>query len=72
MKSIHLLLSTVFLIFAAVWARAAAQGLEQALVSTGFECCVQGLRAGTRAFSTINFLRPARISTKAFQQSLEK
>jgi hypothetical protein len=65
MKSIHLLLSAVLLTLAAVWARAAAQGLEQALVSTGVECCVKGLRARTRAFSNINSFWPARIFTRA-------
>ena len=42
---------------------AAAQGLDQALVSTGVECCMKGLRG--RVFSDINFLWPARIFTKA-------
>jgi hypothetical protein len=65
MKSIHLLFSAVLLTLATVWARAAAQGLEQALVSIGVECCVKGLRARTRLFSNINSLWPARIFTRA-------
>jgi hypothetical protein len=64
MKSIDLLLSGGLLTLATVWARAATQGLEQALVSTGVECCLKGLRARTRVFSNINFLWPARIFTK--------
>ena len=65
MKSMHLLLSAMLLTVATVWARAAAQGLEQALVSMGIECCVKGLRARTRAFSNVNFLWPVRIFTTA-------
>ena len=65
MKSIQLLLSVVLVATTTVWARAAAQGLEQALVSIVVECCVRGLRARTRVFSNINFLWPARIFTKA-------
>ncbi len=63
MKFIHLLLSAVLLTSATVWARAAAQGLDQALVSIGVECCMKGLRA--RVFPNINFLWPARIFTRA-------
>jgi hypothetical protein len=55
MKSIHLLFSTVLLTLAAMWVRAATQGVEPALISAGVEFCVQGLRAGTKAFSNINF-----------------
>ena len=63
MKSIHFLLSAVLLVLATVWARAAAQGLDQALISIGVECCMKGLRA--RVFPNINFLWPARIFTRA-------
>jgi hypothetical protein len=49
MKSIYLLLAAVLLMMATVWARAAAQGIEQALVSIGVEWCLKVLRAGTRA-----------------------
>jgi hypothetical protein len=55
-KCIHLLLSAMLLTVATVWARASAQGIEQALVSTGVECCVKALRARTKALSIINFL----------------
>jgi hypothetical protein len=64
MKSIHLLLSAALLTLAAAWARAAAQGLEQAFISIGVECCVKGLRA-RRKGSHINFLWPAGIFTRA-------
>ena len=67
MKSTHLLLSAVLLTLATVWARAAAQGLEQALVSIAVDRCSKVLRARTRAFPNINFLWPARISTKALE-----
>ena len=53
MKSIHLLLTAVLLTVATVWARAAAQGIEQALISIGVECCLKVLRAGTRALPNI-------------------
>ena len=59
MKSIHLLLAAVLLMMATVWARAAAQGIEQALISIGVECCLKVLRAGTRALpNTIASIRP--------------
>jgi hypothetical protein len=48
MKSMHLLLAAVFLTAATVWARAAAQGIEQALVSIGVEYCLKVLKARRR------------------------
>ena len=68
MKSIQLLLSTVVLTAAAVRARAAAQGLDQALISLGVECCVKILRARTGAFSNIHFLWLARIFARAIER----
>jgi hypothetical protein len=53
MKSIHVPLSAMILPAAIVWARAAAQGLEQALVSMAVEYCSKGLRARIRAFPNI-------------------
>ena len=67
MKSIYLLLSAVLLATTTVWARAAVQGLDQALVSIGVECCVRGLRARTRVFSNINFLWSVKIFTRALE-----
>jgi hypothetical protein len=66
MKSMNLLLATVLLTVATVWARAAAQGIEQALVSIGVECCLKVLRARTRALpNTISSVWPdKRISEK--------
>jgi hypothetical protein len=61
MKSMHLLFATVLLTVATVWARAAAQGIEQALVSIGVECCLKVLRAGTRALpNTISSVWPGK------------
>jgi hypothetical protein len=51
MKSMHLLLAAMLLTMATVWARAAAQGIERALVSIEVECCVK------------EGLEPSRIST---------
>jgi hypothetical protein len=52
-------LAAVLLTVATVWARAAAQGIEQALVSIGVECCLKVLRAGTRALpNTISSVWP--------------
>jgi hypothetical protein len=56
MKSIYLILSAALVAMATLWARAAAQGLEPALVSVGAEFFLKGLRATTRAFSNINSL----------------
>jgi hypothetical protein len=53
MKSIHLLLAAVLLMMATVWARAATQGIEQALVSIGIEYGLKVLRARTRALPNI-------------------
>jgi hypothetical protein len=53
MKSIHVLLSAMLLAVATVWARAAAQGIEQALVSMAVEYCSKGVRARIRAFPNI-------------------
>jgi hypothetical protein len=66
MKSMHLLLAAVLLTVATVWARAAAQGIEQALVSIGVECCLKVLRARTRALpNTISSVWPdKKISEK--------
>jgi hypothetical protein len=59
MKSMHLLLAGVLLTVATVWARAAAQGIEQALVSIGVEYCLKVLRARTRALpNTIRSVWP--------------
>ena len=67
MKSIYVLLSAVLVATMTVWARAAAQGVEQALVSVAVEYGSKVLRARIRAFPNINFLWPARISTKALE-----
>jgi hypothetical protein len=56
MKSMHLLLAVALLTVAAVWARAATQGIEQALVSVGVECCLKIIRATTRALPNISAL----------------
>jgi hypothetical protein len=59
MKSMNLLLAAVLLTVATVWARAAAQGIEQALISIGVEYGLKVLRAGTRALpNTIGSIRP--------------
>ena len=59
MKSMHLLLAAALLTVAAVWARAATQGIEQALISIGVEYCLKVLRAGTRALpNTISSVWP--------------
>ena len=59
MKSINLLLAAVLLTMATVWARAAAQGIEQALVSIGVECCLRVLRARKTALpNIIGSIRP--------------
>ncbi len=71
MKSIYLLLSAVLVATTTVWARAAAQGIEQALVSIGVECCLKGLRARTRALpNTISSVWPVGIFTKASQHKI--
>jgi SpoU rRNA methylase family enzyme len=59
MKSIYLLFSAVLVATTTVSARAAAQGVEQALVSIAVEYGSKVLRATTRAFPNINFLWPA-------------
>ena len=53
MKSMNLLLAAVLLTMATLWARAAAQGIEQALISIGVEWCLKVLRAKTRALPNI-------------------
>ena len=59
MKSMHLLLATVLLTAATVWARAAAQGIEQALMSMGVECCLKVLRARRRTLpNTVSSVWP--------------
>jgi hypothetical protein len=56
MKSIYVLLSAVLVATMTVWARAAAQGIEQALVSVAVEYGSKVLKARTRAFPNINLL----------------
>jgi hypothetical protein len=59
MKSMHLLLSAVLLTAATVWARAAAQGIEQALISIGVEYCLKVLRARRRTLpNTVSCVWP--------------
>ena len=59
MKSMHLLLSAVLLTVATVWARAAAQGIEQALISIGVEYCLKVLRARRRTLpNTVSSVWP--------------
>jgi hypothetical protein len=72
MKSMHLLLSAALLMLITLWTRAAVQGLEQALLSTGVECCMKVLRAKAKAFSIINFLYPARISLGAAEHRIPR
>ena len=72
MKSIHLLLAAVLLTVATVWARAAAQGIEQALISIGVECCLKVLRAGTRALPNKALFGRIRISTAAFENKISE
>jgi hypothetical protein len=68
MKSIYVLLSAVLVATMTVCARAAAQGVEQALVSVAVEYGSKVLRARTRAFPNFNFVWPARFSTKALER----
>ena len=73
MKSMHLLLAAVLLTVATVWARAAAQGIEQALVSIGVECCLKVLRARTRALpNTISSVGRIRIWRAAFENKISE
>ena len=59
MKSMHLLLAAVLLTVATVWARAATQGIEQALVSIGVDFCLKVLGTRKRAFpNTIRSVWP--------------
>ena len=59
MKSIHLLFAAVLLTAATVWARAAAQGIEQALVSIGVEYCLKILRVRRKALpNTVSSVLP--------------
>jgi hypothetical protein len=70
MKSMHLLLAAVLLTVATVWARAAAQGIEQALISIGVEYGLKVLRARTRALP--NTISRIRISTAAFEDKVSE
>ena len=59
MKSIHLLFAAVLLTVATVWARAAAQGIEQALVSVGVEYCLKILRLRRKSLpNTVSSVLP--------------
>ena len=59
MKSIHLLFAAVLLTAATVWARAAAQGIEQALVSVGVEYCLKILRLRRKSLrNTVSSVLP--------------
>ena len=52
MKSMHLLLATVLLTLATVWARAAVQGIEQALVSIrGGRVLPEGSKGKDKSFT---------------------
>ena len=72
MKSMHLLLATVLLTAATVWARAAAQGIEQALISIGVECCLKVLRARRTLPNTVCSIWRVRISTAAFEDKISE
>ena len=72
MKSIHLLLAAVLLTVATVWARAAAQGIEQALISMGVECCLKVLRARTRALPKSALFGRIRIPAVAFEDKISE
>jgi hypothetical protein len=56
MKFVHLFLTAVLLTAATVWGRAATQGIEQALVSTGIEC-------GLKVLSGMTSVLPNSISS---------
>jgi hypothetical protein len=73
MKSMHLLLAAVLLTAATVWARAAAQGIEQALVSIGVEYCLKVLRGRTKALQNRSDLfGRIRISKTAFENKISE
>ena len=73
MKSIHLLFAAVLLTAATVWARAAAQGIEQALVSIGIEYCLKVIRQGQQPYRILSLLfGRIRISTAAFEGKISE
>jgi hypothetical protein len=51
MKSMHLLLAAVLLTVATVWARAATQGIEQALVSIGGRLLPEGSKGKDKSLT---------------------
>jgi hypothetical protein len=73
MKSIYLILSAALVAMATLWARAAAQGLEPALVSVAVEHCSKFLRVSTRAWPNItSSMRLARKFTMALQHKIAR
>ena len=65
MKYLHFLVSTVLVTVTAVWIRAAAQGLDQALASIAVEAVLKTLKVRTTVLP--NILSSFRPTTMIFE-----
>ena len=70
MKYIHFLVSTVLVTVTAVWIRAAAQGLDQALASIAVEAVLKTLKVRTTVLP--NILSSFRPTTMTFERKISE
>ena len=70
MKSIHFLVSTVLVTVTAVWIRAAAQGLDQALASIAVEAVLKTLKVRTTVLP--NIISSFRPTTMTFEPEISE
>ena len=70
MKYIHFLVSTVLVTVTAVWIRAAAQGLDQALASIAVEAVLKTLKVRTTVLP--NVIGSFRPTTMTFEPKISE
>ena len=70
MKCIHFLVSTVLVTITAVWIRAAAQGLDQALASIAVEAVFKTLKVRTTVLP--NIISSFRPTTMTFERKISE
>src|SRR5262249_17442764 len=70
MKCMHFLVSTVLVTVTAVWIRAAAQGLDQALASIAVEAVLKTLKARTTVLP--NIISSFRLTTMTFERKISE
>jgi len=70
MRYLHFLVSAVLVTLTAVWIRAAAQGLDQALASIAVEAVLKTLKVRTTVVP--NIISSFRLTTMTFERKISE